>query len=61
LKYAMYLESIADNAGAIKAYEKIIEKFPDTALAASVHGDIERLSQTDTAASVAPGPPIPGL
>lgn len=61
VKYAQFLESIADNQAALKAYQNISEKFPDTTLAAGVQADIERLSLPTPLAEVAPRPPIPGL
>ena len=61
VKYAVFLESIADNAGALIAYQKVVEKFPDTAAAASVQADIARLSQPEATSAVPPRPPIPGL
>ncbi|NLF95756.1 MAG: tetratricopeptide repeat protein [Candidatus Riflebacteria bacterium] len=61
LKYAMYLESVSDNAGALKAYEKIVEKFPESSLAEGIQADITRLSQAEIPPAVTPGPPIPGL
>lgn len=61
IKYAQFLESIADNEAALKAYQNIAMKFPDTTLAAEVQTDIERLSQPVPVAEVVPRPPIPGL
>lgn len=61
VKYALFLESISDNNAAIEAYKKIVEKFPDSALAASVQADINRLSQMAIPAEAPAGPPIPGL
>lgn len=61
VRYAVYLESIADNAGALKAYKRVVEKFPDTVAAENVQADIARLSQPEAASAVAPSAPIPDL
>ena len=61
LKYAVFLESIAANAEALKVYEKIVASFPGTTVAESVQADIERLSQSGPETPIAPRPPIPGL